>query len=150
MHHLGFLFTSDKPTLSSLPEQVLVSVLVETVHLRGKAHSLHLLHCITSIQSFNPDLRDLDCGHSLDDRALQTPSRHSAPGFPSLGILPPRIPQAFQQKPPHQCYGKYRWFWEPNCHKGFLCFRIPPHSWMCSPSSPLPRASPLLSRDGAK
>lgn len=50
-----------------------MSILVEIVHLRVKAHSLHLLHCITSIQSFNPNLRDLDCGHSLDDRALQTP-----------------------------------------------------------------------------
>lgn len=32
-----------------------------------------LLHCTTSMQSFNPALRDLDCGHSLDARALQTP-----------------------------------------------------------------------------
>lgn len=32
-----------------------------------------LLHCTTSMQSFNPALRDLDCGHSLNARALQTP-----------------------------------------------------------------------------
>lgn len=30
---------------------------------------------LPSIQSFNPDLRDVDCGHSLDDRALQTPTK---------------------------------------------------------------------------
>lgn len=84
------------------------------------------------------------------------PLRHSAAaaGFPSLGILPGSPKHlAVLPKPPHLCYGdrKYRWFWEPNCHKGFLCLRIPPHNWVsCSPSSCLPCASPLLSKDGAK
>lgn len=112
-----------------------MSVLVKIVQLRGKAHSLHLLQCITSIQSFNPDLTDLDCGHSLDDRALQTLIQTLSCWFSVLGFSHPGSPKhpAVLQKPPHQCYGKYRWFWEPNCHKGFLCFRIPPHSWICSP-----------------
>lgn len=94
----------------------LVSVPVKTVHLGGgKAHTLHLPHCITSIQSFNPDLRHLNCGHSLDDRALQTPIRTPCCWF-SLSRDSPRIPQAAPptvlQRPPHPFYGdrKYRWF----------------------------------------
>lgn len=72
-----------------------VSVLVKTVHLGGgKAHALHLLHCITSIQSFNPYLRDLDCGHSLDDRALQTRIKTLCCCWFSLSWNSPRIPQA--------------------------------------------------------
>lgn len=82
------LLTSDKPTLSSFPKQV-PGVLVKIFHLHD---------CITSIQSFSPDLRDLDCGHSLCDRALQTPIQTLCCWF-SLSRDAPRIPQARRNHP---------------------------------------------------
>lgn len=59
LHHLSFLFTSDKPMLSSLPKQVFGVCSCEDCSpwRRGKAPSLHPPHCNTSTQSFNPDLR---------------------------------------------------------------------------------------------
>lgn len=137
MHHLSLLFTSEKPTLSSLPKQAFGVSSCEDSSPRRKG-PLHP-HCITSIQSFNPDLRDLDCGHSLDDRALQTPIKTLCCWFSlsrdSPTQDPPNIWLSCKNHPTR--YGKYRWFWEPDCHKGFLCFNIPPHSWMCMKSSPL-------------
>lgn len=79
----------------------------EIFHLGGgKVHSLHhLVHCITLIESFNPDLRNLDCGHSLDDREpCRHPLRHGADdgGFSSLGICPasPKHSAVLQKPPP--------------------------------------------------
>lgn len=70
----AFFSHQTSPRCPPSRSRCLVSVLAKIVHLGGgKVHSLCLLHCITLIQSSNPDLRDFDCGHSLDDKALQTP-----------------------------------------------------------------------------
>lgn len=114
----------------------------------------------SSLHHIDPELQSRSETSTVDIPCMTEPSRHplrhSAAGFPSLGILPgcpKQHPQlSCRNHPtPAMVTEKHRWFWEPNCHKGFLCFRIPPHNWMCcSPASPLPCASPLLSRDAAK
>lgn len=73
----------------------------------GKVCSLcRLLHCITLIWSFDPDLSKLNCGHSLDDREpCRHPLRRCAAdgGFPSLGIRPasPKHSAVLQKPPPY-------------------------------------------------
>lgn len=92
----AFFSHQTNPCCPSSQSRCVVSVPVKVFHLGGgKAHSLHLLHCITSTQSFNPDLRDLDCGRSLDDRTLQTPIKTlCCCCWFSLFWDSPRIPQA--------------------------------------------------------
>lgn len=65
----------------------LVSALVEILHLGGgKAPSLHLPHCI------DPELQSRSETSTVDipcmAKPCRYPLRHSAAGFPSLGILP--------------------------------------------------------------
>lgn len=92
----AFFSHQRSPRCPSIQSRCVVSVPVKIFHLGGgKAHSLHILHCITSIQSFNPYVRDLDCGHSLEDRALQTPFKTlCCCCWFSLSRDSPRIPQA--------------------------------------------------------
>lgn len=92
----AFFSHQRSPRCPPIQSRCVVSVPVKIFHLGGgKAHSLHLLHCITSIQSFNPYVRDLDCGHSLEDRALQTPFKTlCCCCWFSLSRDSPRIPQA--------------------------------------------------------
>lgn len=71
-----------------------------------KVHSFHLLlHCITLIYSFHPDLSNRGCGHSLDDmRALQTPIKDTVPlmvVFPLLGFTQHSHSDVLQKPPPY-------------------------------------------------
>lgn len=73
----------------------------EIFHLGGgKVHLLHrLLHCITLIYNFDPDLSNPDCGHSLDDREpCRHPLRHCVTdgGVLFLGIHPASHPPSTQ------------------------------------------------------